>query len=644
MKSEEKSVVQVVAERLLPNQCSALYVEDCVNKEPTTPSDSKLTSPKKKQSHTKEKTICTRFREEYEAQFRLEDQSETEKADFLQSYQDFKDLALKCACTIITQSSLESCCQKFPQDPSIGGIAGGEKRVCFSCLRVKFPQKPARNMEVYQSPEKANKACKHELDGVNLIHHVLLRHRPSSHCFIAPPGCVVEYLGFRVFLYPDLPLDQCTLKVGKKGEDAMFPLFDPSIVHSLNSIFADQGLSPHGVKVGESVTQEDEYCVLPCDAEVYQLKDTTLTSTCYIIDTARVQIPRGRYPSDESSCNTSGLAASGGGKPKEKNTDYLSLHFRKEFVGKYFHDVGIGLSSDAFFSLSLPEDDQRVDDAEVYYRRATPQKVAEFLETLECAPLSEFLVLTAHFHGLNLRELGEVHNLLDPRSSWRQRIIVEVAARSFRRIVNKEWRWLVQRGVVAKQAIISVLVGFLNYVVGPSKDNPLENRKTIWRCMNAWKDECFPSLKDIKISRDDIVQRETKSLEIFLSVVSELLGVKWNEEPWCQKGGGWAFASKSEPFDCSLVRSVGPRIIEMTLVHNARSFVPVVPGTEKETINQLRQALSRDPRNSHLLNSLAEVYGELLKSQEAEPSEASSDYCVKQKYLTRLALEVSESA
>ena len=82
----------------------------------------------------------------------------------------------------------------------------------------------------------------------------------------------------------------------------------------------------------------------------------------------------------------------------------------------------------------------------------------------------------------------------------------------------------------------------------------------------------------------------------------------------------------------------------MTLVHNARNFVPVVPGTEKETINQLRQALSRDPRNSHLLNSLAEVYGELLKSQEAEPSEASSDYCVKQKYLTRLALEVSESA
>ena len=46
MKSEEKSVVQVVAERLLPKQCSALYVEDCVNKEPTTPSDSKLTSQK----------------------------------------------------------------------------------------------------------------------------------------------------------------------------------------------------------------------------------------------------------------------------------------------------------------------------------------------------------------------------------------------------------------------------------------------------------------------------------------------------------------------------------------------------------------------------------------------------------------------
>lgn len=594
-------------------------------------------SVEQQQFASEAKAISSRFLQAYEALFSQEEWCEARVTEFLKSYQEFKGLVLKCSRTIIAELSRDESSQTFPPNPNSEGIAGGEKRFCFNCIRVKIPQKPTK-VDVYHSSEKAAKACKHELSGVDLIHSALFKSHVSGYRFIVPPCLVVDYLGYRHFIYPDLPLHHCTLKVGKSGETPGFPCYEASIAHSLNTLLAEKGLAPHGLRDGEKETPEDKYCALPCDAEVYQLNCGASSDVCYVIDLARVIPPRDVSIRDQKYSGTPSPEAEPGCEDGIIGSEYLSRHFRKEYVERYNETVGTGLSSDGFFPMSLKEDNQQIQEAEAYYQHTVPNEVAERLETLECASLSEFLVVIAHFHGLNLRELGDVYNLLCPCSPWRQRIIVEVAARSFRRIINSEWSWLVEAGALSDQAIASVVIKWLNMCLGHlNKDHD-----TVWNLMNEWKDKCFPALGEMTLSREDIMKPEIASFGTFMSVVSELLGITWNEEPWLQKSCSELFFSNPKPFECSMIHSVKPRVTEMMLVHEIRGFMFSSFGHEKEVIKELRSALARDPRNVFLLNSLAEVYGRLAVSlEEGQFILTSRDFSVKQSFLSCLAFEVT---
>ena len=583
-----------------------------------------LVRPEMQQEATKAEAITSQFLQSYEALLTKNDWGDACRFSFLKNYKDFKELALRCTKTITSELSRDQIHQTFPVDTGIGGLAGGEKRVCFSSVRIKSPKNPACEKNMYDSLDDAAKTYGHELTGVDVLHSAFLKHKTSRHCFIPPPCLVVDCDGARYFVSADLPLHQCTLKVGKSGSTPGFPRYEQKPVQILNAVLVSQGISPHRLTDEVQTTPEGESCALPCDAEVYQANGPASSDKYYIVDTARVVSPRGIRAGE-----------------KGKKVQYLVKHFRKEFVERFYRTFGVGLSSDAFFPMSLDEDNWRVQKAEVYYQRTIPQEVAERLETLECAALSEFLVMTAHFHGLNLCDLGEVHNLLAPCSPWRQCIIVEVTARSFRRVVNSEWFSSVQAGTLTEQKRISIAVKCFNLALATAKDSPNSSDEMIWNKINNSKDEHFPALSGVTISRENIVEPETKSFQTFMKVASQLLGITWKEEPWVQESSETSFFSKSKPFECSMVLSVVPRVKEMSLVYRIRSSTPSDWNDEKETIKDLHNALAREPRNCHLLKCLAWVYELLLVSQKGQSVETSRESSVKQRYLSRLALEAS---
>ena len=640
---QQERVTEVVVSRLLPAShpvsCgdSSCYEND--NKDTTGLRDSGCACSVQQPSDTEAKAISSRFLERLEALLRQKDLSGACSSEFLESYQDFKDLVLQCYPTVVQELQRDESRQTFPPSPNIMGIAGGEKRLCLSCVRLKIPQRPVKHQNLYPSPEEAAKTCKHEQIGVDAINSALLKCQNKTRLFITTPGMVVDFLGYRGFAYADLPLHKCSLKVGKNGETYGFPCSDPETVNYVNALMVDQGLSPHGLTYEGKTTPEHERCVLPCDTEVYQMDDEASSDTYYVVDTARIMPPRGRSTSEQRDLGGPLLKMEHGYEEKNGDCAYLFKHFRKEFVETYYRTFGIRLSSDAFYPMSLPEENQRIQDAEAYYRPTVPKKVAEDLEAHDCALFSKFLVFFAHNRGSNLHELGDVHNLLDRRSPWRQRILVEVTARSFRRVVNSEWRWLVETGAVSKQAVISVLIDFLNFTLGEFKDSTSKSSNAIWYCINVWKDECFPALKGVMVSRETIMQ--PKSLEMFMDIISELLGVTWNEEPWLHESDVKSFISKSKPFEFSLVQSVNPRVIEMSLVYMVRSLMFASLGNEKDALKELHKALARHPKNPVLLKSLAGVYERLVSQEECRSMESSSDYSIKQKFLSSLALEVS---
>ena len=338
---------------------------------------------------------------------------------------------------------------------------------------------------------------------------------------------------------------------------------------------------------------------------------------------------------------------------KSKYTEYLYRHFRKEFVWRFanLEEGGGLLSPDALNKVSSTEENEIQAKAEEYYRDHVPREVVNYLNSIEkhVKVFSDDLVRIVHYHGLNLCDLGWVFYLLPPESPWRRRILVEVAARSFRRVVNNVLRGYVSTGDVHMSEVKKKIAELFNDVLG-TKKNTGEQGKKVWECMNAWKNECFPSLSDVTLKREHIIQdgeERDYMLGNFMWVASELLGVAWEPALWNNIQEPLYFNTHAEPFTAALVRDVHPRVMEMNIAHHAQGVAQMSSDRESDdskaaleaAMRSLKQALDRQPTNEHTLDRLARVYSGLA-AKKGQPEELRAEYELKAEYLLKMAKDV----
>ena len=350
---------------------------------------------------------------------------------------------------------------------------------------------------------------------------------------------------------------------------------------------------------------------------------------------------------------------------KRGDFPYLYCHFRKEFVRKYANEEE-PLSSDALNISSMTKDDIVLTVAWIYYLKNIPKQVADYLLSIEdhVEVFSDDLVRIVHYYGLNLCHLGYVYHLLKPESRWRRRILVEVAARSFRRVVHKILRRYVKKGDVHMSEVKKRIAASFNYVLG--KNEGTEEKK-MWGLMNTWKDECFPSfsvdaerwrdeffpeleLTEVTLKRADIIINADAKKDVmlgnFLWVSSELLGVRWEPALWNAIQYPSYFDTHDEPFDAPLLRAVHPRVMEMNIAHHSLGVAQMSSDSGDETktglkaaVRSLKQALDRQPTNEHTLDRLARVY-QGLASMKGQSEQLRDEYLLKAKYLLEMAKNV----
>jgi len=397
---------------------------------------------------------------------------------------------------------------------------------------------------------------------------------------------------------------------------------------------------------------EKQCCVLPFDAEVF--RSTNEKDLYFVVDLARALPP-----------NMFSVVDSVGPLPVSTRSEYLSKLMRKEFVKFYYNKTGKKLSNDAFHPKVRPPDNSEVIEATKFYYNTIPDKVAEHLLELDWSAFNDDLVRIVHFNGLNLRDLGFVHEkLYEIKESietsmtdktdeikklrceqWMHRIEIEVSARAFRRVVDSIMFDRVAKGIVTDTEV--VIASLFNSVIGCSSEDSVD-RIYIWEKINEWKKECFPGetlrhWDSLKLEQKTLFWDKDEDgclLGKFIEIASDLLGVFWDWKLW-EKRWDKKFFQNSEtlPFTVDVVDKIVPRVLEMNLANHVRGVVAMdrakcaVGKDYDKSLHYFKLALNRQPTNEHSIDR----YARACKKRAAELDELAAS-------LEKKAIDLEENA
>jgi hypothetical protein len=465
------------------------------------------------------------------------------------------------------------------------------------------------------------------------------------------PCLLVNYLGFRVLISLQLPVGPRVF--GKSGDEPpdKSPDYNEDVCNAVSTL-----LEPIGLRKGKSYK-----CVLPFDAEGFKsLEDfcssePLLKDKChnlyFVVDLARALPP-----------------ASG--------ERYLSQLFRKEFVRYYYAVTKKQLNCD-----------EKVDtEAVEFYFREIPNLAARHLKEVQCRDFYEDLVFIVHFNGLNLRDISHVYLLLKEEdlneAAWRRRIVVEVCARSFRRVIETALKSRVEQGKVVESETKMYILSFFTAALVDSDSEEIKKKKEdLWNSMNKWKNECFPystgkveegggcapvygnpdttakpegkgssdssqdgsGWRNLRLSEACIYATDDYLLEVFLVVTGELLGITWNPKLWDKIRDRETF--RKTPFSYDLIQDLHPRVLELNIASHARGVVAMDARRDyEESLRQLRHALDRQPTNEHTLDRYARACEKCaIALEERHPgSEEARILREKRKHWIRKACELPD--
>jgi len=257
---------------------------------------------------------------------------------------------------------------------------------------------------------------------------------------------------------------------------------------------------------------------------------------------------------------------------------------------------------------------------------------------------SDDLVRFVHCYGLNLCDLGLVYHLLDkPKDMpWKRRILVEVYARSVRRVVESLLYERVQTARVAISESIDVIKTLFFLIL---KGDPVYQGT-----LNKWVDECFPCLKDYPTPACLFSEEsEPYLLEAFLTITSNLLGITWENKLWEKRKDKDFFRNpEKSPFCGNAIRDIHPRVLEVNLANHARGLI-AMEGEKCEiedyesSLHHLRLALDRQPSNEHTIDRFARACAKLaVKYKKVGRMEEARVLLLKMKHWIQIACSLPD--
>lgn len=317
----------------------------------------------------------------------------------------------------------------------IGGIAGGHKYLVRGIL-FKFCIDVHK---LYGDDEFASKVAGNELRAL-----VYFQKFAKKVGIRSPLMCLIDFRGFRVLAMNLLPIssaDGTFLHGSADGGNVVN--FNPEVHEKMNILGKKMHLKSH-------LFQEKEFC-FPVDMEIHKGLDGNL----YACDFARIFPPQ---------------------DPKilgKLHNSYLFRSFRPEFVMKYSKN----LSSDAFCDWGYHNralNDSEVTEATLYLHQKTIPILAAELDAENMKP--EELTLhdvteTFHRHGVNLRYMGIVRNLL--KSPAKKLALYHIIiARTLKSFWRSHMRYTMSKlQVPAIEPYRRATVGFLNIIFGERKES-----------------------------------------------------------------------------------------------------------------------------------------------------------------------------
>ena len=586
-------------------------------------------------------------------------------------FDDFEGPAVMYATTLIQEVGVKEKDRALQRNTKIGGRCGGKKYQATGCVFLKTPDQS----DLYANYVMANKTAKHELRYADLLLTRFMQCQSTdSAIVVAPlPTVCVDFLGRRV-VETLLVTEDWVEVVGMSGTEAGVPKYDEAVAAHINKLLEPLGFARHRAYYAPMyITKESETCALPYDTQVYRMPPSTTgddkKQVCVVVDPTRLCPPV---------------------SPRFRSTQRnsaLSMHMRPELVRKYYLEHGRGLSGDAYHACSLPGDNKSVHAACEEMLPAAVHRVAEHLSTLDCSTFCDLLGFVVHFHGVNLRYLGDVYDKLADLDSphardWQQRIKVEVAARSFRRVADALLRQGAEKRSVLASQTRSVVLQLYNCALSTIDEH---GHRKVWERINEWAQSRFPAgmvsganlesesddddyddynddkeddkekvesrdtWETVVLSRDDVlVEGKEYLLECFLATTSELLGAPLAPELWARRRNLEYFRdARRLPFDVTLVGSLHPRVVRMNMAEHAQAMalyctLDCSEENARKIAELFKRALERQPTNPKTIESLARAYNTLArKVAEKRPDEAEQ-LREREKYLLERGLKVPE--
>ena len=274
---------------------------------------------------------------------------------------DFVASALTFGQIIIAERFLEDSEKTIKPEPSLGGLAGGEKFIIkHAGILFKFP---TDKHNIYGGEEvAAMKAASRELTA--LVACWRLTHRIPE--MSLPLMTNIDYRGYRIVATTLLPISARTLKYGSADAG--------------NTVFkgTDAGVDSVAKRLSQMLNLKEHICGrfiqttkslwLPCDVELHRGHDDKI----YIIDLARLM------PCEPPKNNNT---HNGTHKGTRKGRHLVEL-FRPELIANYPH---ASFSSDSFslFEQHDPNQQQHREDLHQLWLHLTQSVIPNFSEDLD---------------------------------------------------------------------------------------------------------------------------------------------------------------------------------------------------------------------------------------------------------------------
>merc|ERR1719238_66040 len=514
---------------------------------------------------------------------------------------DFSETAQTFAKIIIDEFHLPDEKKTVAPHRTLGGEAGGDKYLHHGIL-FKMAKSPFSSLDI----SDAMKIAGHEIKALNSVLRFIEK-TGSQLCF--PLMTLVDYNGHRVLACSQLPIDKNTLLYGTSNAKT---------VHFGNEYEKSKPLSSWISQLGKSCnlgpnsfSAKNTIFFTPLDLEGHLGNDERQ----YFVDMARL-FPPVHYNRDIDSTNI----------------QFLYQLFRPEFVQSYY--IPNVLVSDSISPFISPESKVQ---STMHLEQATSylmQRVIPlFSGLLAQQPVTKSsvaqLIPTIHRQGINIRYIGIIYNFLQKQNpEWADKLLIEMAARTFKSILNAKFRSVVKNIVSTTSTtprtsiLAEVTISLLNRMLSANNIQTWHEKFAIIfekfpGCELEWN--CFAQRLSCSQFRRDVFSR-----------VQQIICVQFTESSKLQFDDSQQdFFARQDPFHSIHILDFIPIVKNLVVMDHYKGLVlkreakqykgtpTIEKSLLKEAASAFKDAFESNPSEISCILQIADVYYKLKKNEKA---------------------------